>query len=315
MTDRHSNHTIHSVSHHFGWDNSNKPIQRVRSGTIIEIETLDSSGEQLNINSTIEDVKNLDFSKVNPVTGPIFIENAKEGDVLEVEFLDFITSGWGWTAIIPGFGLLADEFSEPDINLWKYDSNNAIESLYSTFGKVPLKPFVGTIGLALKEPGNHSIVPPRHCGGNLDIKDLTKGSVIRFPVQVPGALLSLGDTHAAQGDGEVCGTAIESPMKVVIKINLIKNLSIPSPQYETNGPISNHIDKYGYFATTGIGPDLMECAKNAVRAMIDLLGKKENIPANKAYMLCSVCSDLRISEIVDIPNWVVSCYFPKYIFS
>ena len=315
MTDRHSNHTIHSVSHHFGWDNSNKPILQVRSGTTIEIETIDSSGEQLNINSTIEDVKNLDFSKVNPVTGPIFIENAKEGDVLEVEFLDFITSGWGWTAIIPGFGLLADEFSEPDINLWKYDSNNPKQSLYSTFGKVPLKPFVGTIGLALKEPGNHSIVPPRHCGGNLDIKDLTKGSVIRFPVQVPGALLSLGDTHAAQGDGEVCGTAIESPMKVVIKINLIKNLSIPSPQYETNGPISNHIDKYGYFATTGIGPDLMEGAKNSVRAMIDLLGKKENIPANKAYMLCSVCSDLRISEIVDIPNWVVSCYFPKYIFS
>ena len=315
MTDRHSNYTIHSVNHHFGWDNSNKPILQVRSGTTIEIETIDSSGEQLNINSTVEDVKNLDFSKVNPVTGPIFIENAKEGDVVEVEFLDFITSGWGWTAIIPGFGLLADEFNEPDINLWKYDSNNPIQSSYSTFGKVPLKPFVGTVGLALKEPGNHTIVPPRHCGGNLDIKDLTKGSVIRFPVQVPGALLSLGDTHAAQGDGEVCGTAIESPMKVVIKINLIKNLSIPSPQYETNGPTSNHIDKYGYFATTGIGPDLMEGAKNAVRAMIDLLGKKENIPANKAYMLCSVCSDLRISEIVDIPNWVVSCYFPKYIFS
>ena len=315
MPRNYSNHTIHSINHHFGWDNLNKPILYIKSGEIIEIETIDSSGEQLNVNSTIENVKNLDFSKVNPVTGPIFIENAKEGDVLEVEFLDFITSGWGWTAIIPGFGLLADEFREPDINLWKYDSNNPIQSSYSTFGKVPLKPFVGTVGLALKEPGNHTIVPPRHCGGNLDIKDLTKGSVIRFPVQVPGALLSLGDTHAAQGDGEVCGTAIESPMKVVIKINLIKNLSIPSPQYETNGPTSNHIDKYGYFATTGIGPDLMEGAKNAVRAMIDLLGKKENIPANKAYMLCSVCSDLRISEIVDIPNWVVSCYFPKYIFS
>jgi len=315
MADQHSNHTIHSINHHFGWDNSNKPILQVRSGEIIEIETIDSSGEQLNIDSTIEDVKNLDFSKVNPVTGPVFIENAKEGDVVEVEFLDFITSGWGWTAIIPGFGLLADEFSEPDINLWKYDPINPIQSSYSTFGKVPLKPFVGTIGLALKEPGNHTIVPPRHCGGNLDIKDLTKGSIIRFPVQVPGALLSLGDTHAAQGDGEVCGTAIESPMKVVIKINLIKNLLISSPQYETNGPISNHIDKYGYFVTTGIGPDLMEGAKNAVRAMIDLLGKKEDIPASKAYMLCSVCSDLRISEIVDIPNWVVSCYFPKYIFS
>tara|TARA_B100001245_G_scaffold182694_1_gene140771 strand:- start:344 stop:1291 length:948 start_codon:yes stop_codon:yes gene_type:complete len=315
MVLKQNNHTIHSIHHHFGWDNSKKPILEIKSGESVLIETIDSSGEQLNKNSTLTDVKNLDFSKVNPVTGPIFIENAEEGDVIEVEFLEYITSGWGWTAIIPGFGLLADEFNDPDIYIWKYDSNNPNQSLYSSFGKVPLKPFVGTIGLALKESGNHSIVPPRHCGGNLDIKDLTIRSKIRFPVQVPGALLSLGDTHAAQGDGEVCGTALESPMKIVVKINLIKNLSIPTPQYETFESGSQHIDKYGYFVTTGIGPDLMEGAKNAVRAMIDLLGKNENIPANKAYMLCSVCSDLRISEIVDVPNWVVSCYFPKFVFS
>ena len=315
MVLKQNNHTIHSIHHHFGWDNSKKPILEIESGESVLIETIDSSGEQLNKNSTLTDVKNLDFSKVNPVTGPIFIENAEEGDVIEVEFLEYITSGWGWTAIIPGFGLLADEFNDPDIYIWKYDSNNPNQSLYSSFGKVPLKPFVGTIGLALKESGNHSIVPPRHCGGNLDIKDLTIRSKIRFPVQVPGALLSLGDTHAAQGDGEVCGTALESPMKIVVKINLIKNLSIPTPQYETFESSSQHIDKYGYFVTTGIGPDLMEGAKNAVRAMIDLLGKNENIPANKAYMLCSVCSDLRISEIVDVPNWVVSCYFPKFVFS
>ena len=315
MVLKQNNHTIHSIHHHFGWDNSKKPILEIKSGESVLIETIDSSGEQLNKNSTLTDVKNLDFSKVNPVTGPIFIENAEEGDVIEVEFLEYITSGWGWTAIIPGFGLLADEFNDPDIYIWKYDSNNPNQSLFSSFGKIPLKPFVGTIGLALKESGNHSIVPPRHCGGNLDIKDLTIRSKIRFPVQVPGALLSLGDTHAAQGDGEVCGTAIESPMKILVKINLIKNLSIPTPQYETFESSSQHIDKYGYFVTTGIGPDLMEGAKNAVRAMIDLLGKNENIPANKAYMLCSVCSDLRISEIVDVPNWVVSCYFPKFVFS
>ena len=315
MVFKQNNHTIDSIHHHFGWDNSKKPILEIKSGESVLIETIDSSGEQLNKNSTLADVKNLDFSKVNPVTGPIFIENAEEGDVIEVEFLEYITSGWGWTAIIPGFGLLADEFNDPDIYIWKYDSNNPNQSLYSSFGKVPLKPFVGTIGLALKESGNHSIVPPRHCGGNLDIKDLTIRSKIKFPVQVPGALLSLGDTHAAQGDGEVCGTALESPMKIVVKINLIKNLSIPTPQYETFESSSQHIDKCGYFVTTGIGPDLMEGAKNAVRAMIDLLGKNENIPPNKAYMLCSVCSDLRISEIVDVPNWVVSCYFPKFVFS
>ena len=310
-----NNHTIHSLQHHFGWDNANKPVIDIKSGETIEIDTVDSSGSQLDINSTVEDVKNLDFSKVNPVTGPIFVEDAKEGDVVEVELIDFIASGWGWTAVIPGFGLLSDEFKDPDLNLWKYNKDNPIESIYSTYGKVPLKPFVGTIGLALKEPGNHSIVPPRHCGGNLDIKDLSKGSKVRFPVQIPGALLSLGDTHAAQGDGEICGTAIESPMKVIVKVNLIKNMKIPSPQFETFGPVSNHIDKDGYFVTTGVGSDLMEGAKNAIRSMIDLLVKKLNIPDSKAYMFCSVCADLRISEVVDVPNWVVSCYFPKSVFN
>jgi len=310
-----NNHTIHSLQHHFGWDNANKPVIDIKSGETIEIDTVDSSGSQLNIDSTVDDVKNLDFSKVNPVTGPIFIEDAKEGDVVEVELIDFIASGWGWTAVIPGFGLLSDEFKDPDLNLWKYNKDNPIESIYSTYGKVPLKPFVGTIGLALKEPGNHSIVPPRHCGGNLDIKDLSKGSKVRFPVQIPGALLSLGDTHAAQGDGEICGTAIESPMKVIVKVNLIKNMKIPSPQFETFGPVSNHIDKDGYFVTTGVGSDLMEGAKNAIRSMIDLLVKKLNIPDSKAYMFCSVCADLRISEVVDVPNWVVSCYFPKSVFN
>ena len=310
-----ANHTIHSLKHHFGWDNSNVPIINAMSGETIEIDTVDSSGSQLSLNSSIEDVRNLDFSKVNPVTGPIFIEDACEGDVIEIEFIDFVTSGWGWTAIIPGFGLLADEFKTPDLNLWKYEKNNPIESVYSTYGKIPLNPFVGTIGLALKESGNHSVVPPRDCGGNLDIKELSKGSKVRLPVQVPGGLLSLGDTHAAQGDGEVCGTAIESPMKVIVKVNLIKNFKIQSPQFETFGPVSNHIDKDGYFVTTGIGPDLIEGARNSIRHMIDLLVQKHNIPDSKAYMFCSVCADLRISEVVDAPNWVVSCYFPKSVFN
>ncbi|MDP7196206.1 MAG: acetamidase/formamidase family protein [SAR202 cluster bacterium] len=310
-----ANHTIHSLKHHFGWDNSNVPIVKVISGETIEIDTVDSSGAQLSLKSNIEDVRNLDFSKVNPVTGPIFIEDACEGDVIEIEFIDFVTSGWGWTAIIPGFGLLADEFQTPDLNLWKYEKNNPIESVYSTYGKIPLKPFVGTIGLALKESGNHSVVPPRDCGGNLDIKELSKGSKVRLPVQVSGGLLSLGDTHAAQGDGEVCGTAIESPMKVIVKVNLIKNFKIQSPQFETFGPVSNHIDKDGYFVTTGIGPDLIEGARNSIRHMIDLLVQKHNIPDSKAYMFCSVCADLRISEVVDAPNWVVSCYFPKSVFN
>jgi acetamidase/formamidase len=131
---------------------------------------------------------------------------------------------------------------------------------------------------------------------------------------VKGALFSIGDTHAAQGDGEVCGTAIESPMSVSAKFDLVKKMNLKFPWYSTPGPVSRHLDANGYFVTTGIGPDLMEGAKNAVRGMIDLLARERKLSAEHAYMLCSVCADMRISEIVDQPNWVVSCYMPKLVF-
>jgi len=306
-------YTIHSNHHHFGWDNSLDPIIYCKTGESIEVDTIDSSGSQLNIHSTIDDVSTLDFSKVNPVTGPIYIEDAKHGDVVEIEIIDFQSSGWGWTAIIPGFGLLNETFNEPDLNIWKYDKNNVSDALFSDFARIPLNPFIGTIGLSLQKKGIHSIVPPRNCGGNIDIKNLTKGSKLYLPVQVEGGLLSLGDTHAAQGDGEVCGTAIESPMKVIIKIKLLKNISINTPQIETFFT-NNIIDQKGHFIVTGIGPNLFECSKNAVKEMIELLVKKFNISPSKAYMLCSVCADLKISEIVDVPNFVVSYHLPKYIF-
>ncbi len=179
---------------------------------------------------------------------------------------------------------------------------------------MPLKPFCGTIGLAPAEPGLHSIVPPRRVGGNMDIRDLCAGTVLYLPVEVAGALFSVGDTHAAQGDGEVCGTAIESPMRMALTFDLVKGATLRFPRYETAGPVSRHFDASGYHVTTGIGPDLMQGAKDAVSGMIDLLGALHGLSAADAYMLCSVCADLRISEIVDQPNWVVSFYFPKIVF-
>lgn len=313
MSSNHLAHTIHSHNHHFGWNNSIDPIIYVKSGQTIQVNTIDSSGTQLNEKSKINDVVNLDFSKVNPVTGPIFIEGAEKNDIIEIELIDYISSGWGWTAIIPGFGLLNEVFDKADLHLWKYDKNDPKISLFSEYAKIPLNPFIGTIGLALKEKGIHSIVPPRKSGGNIDIKNFTKGAKLFLPVEVEGGLLSMGDTHAAQGDGEVCGTAIESPMSVVVKINLIKNQSINFPHLETFS--SNYeIDSKGSFIVTGIGPDLLDCSKNAVKEMIELLSRKFNIPDSKAYMLCSVCADLKISEIVDVPNYVVSCHLPKSVF-
>ena len=309
------NHTIHNTHHHFGWDNSFEPTLVVNPGETIAVETIDASGGQLHSNSTLDDLKLLDFEKVNPVTGPIYIEGAEPGDAVKISFLGFSPSGWGWTANIPGFGLLAEDFPDAALHLWTYDADLSQAAAFAAFGKVPLKPFVGTIGLVPAEPGLHSVVPPRRVGGNLDIRDNAVGTQLYLPVEVAGGLLSLGDTHAAQGDGEVCGTAIESPMDVEIKVDLVKNANFEFPRLQTDGPVTSHIDQLGYQITTGIGPDLMQAARDAVRQMVDWLCKDVQMSAVDAYMLASVAGDLRISEIVDMPNWVVSFYFPKSVLS
>jgi acetamidase/formamidase len=135
-----------------------------------------------------------------------------------------------------------------------------------------------------------------------------------LPVDVTGALFSVGDTHAAQGDGEVCGTAIESPMELALKFELLKGANLPAPRFTTPGPVTRHLDAKGYEVTTGIAPDLMDAARAAVSYMVDLLSRTHGLSPVQAYMLCSVAADLRISEIVDQPNWVVSLYFPRIVF-
>ena len=308
------NHTIHREHSHYGWDNSFAPRLTVAPGETVEFETVDASGGQLGPESSLEDVANLDFGKVNPVTGPVLIDGAEPGDALKVTLIGFEPSGWGLTANIPGFGLLADQFPDPALNLWSYDAAALTPAAYGPGGRVPLKPFCGTIGVAPGEAGHHSIVPPRRVGGNMDIRDISAGTELYLPVEVTGALFSVGDTHAAQGDGEVCGTAIESPMKVAAKFELVKDANLVFPRYTTAGPVSRHFDEKGYEVTTGIGPDLFEGARAAVSGMIDLLSARHGLAAVEAYMLCSVAADLRISEIVDQPNWVVSVYFPRLVF-
>jgi acetamidase/formamidase len=306
-------HTIHKHQSHIGWDNSLAPTLHIAPGESIEFDVYEASGGQLSESSTVADVTTLDFGKINPVAGPIFIDGAEPGDVLKVTLLSFAPSGWGWTANIPGFGLLADDFKEAALHIWQYDPSTLAPALFGRWGKVPLKPFTGTIGVAPAAVGLHSIVPPRRVGGNMDVRDIAAGTELFLPVEVAGALFSVGDTHAAQGDGEVGGTAIESPMKVAIAFDLIKSTPLAYPRFTTPGPVTRHLDAKGYEVTTGIGPDLMEAARAAVRSMVDLLSGRYGMPAVDAYMLCSVCGDLRISEIVDAPNWTVSFYFPRIV--
>lgn len=310
-------YTIHGAQHHFGWDNSFVPAERVAPGSTILFHCHDSSAGQLGPSATLADVVALDFGRINPVSGPIHVEGAAPGDVLKVTIDSFAPNpaGFGWTANIPGFGLLADQFTDPALIVWRYDPASMAPALWGPNARIPLKPFAGTIGNAPAAPGLHSVVPPRRVGGNLDIRDLAAGTTLYLPVEVAGALFSVGDTHAAQGDGEVCGTAIESPMDVVLTLDLVKGAHLKTPRFTTPGPVTRHLDTHGYEATTGIGPDLMAAARDAVAGMIDLLTAEQGISAVDAYMLCSTCGDLRISEIVDMPNWVVSFYFPRSVFA
>ena len=307
-------HTIHGRHHHIGWDNSIPPVQTAAPGDAVHVECIDASNGHFTPRSTVSDVSTLPFETINPVTGPVFIDGAEPGDILVVHIEAFYPSGFGWTANIPGFGLLADAFPDPALKIWDYSKELEGPALFSDIARVPMKPFVGTIGIAPAEPGNHSIVPPRRVGGNMDIRDLSAGTTLYLPVEVPGALFSAGDTHAAQGDGEVCGTAIESPMELDLRFDLIKGQPLKFPRFETAEPVTRHLDRAGYEVSTGIGPDLMGGARDAVSGMIDHLCAARGLSAVDAYMLCSVCGDLRISEIVDMPNWVVSFYLPRVIF-
>ncbi|MBX6341386.1 MAG: acetamidase/formamidase family protein [Thermomicrobiaceae bacterium] len=303
--------TIHGQHHHFGWDNSLAPVAEVEPGALVEFEVVDASGGQLGPRSTVADVAALDFGRVNPVTGPVLVKGARPGDVLEVEIVDFGPTSWGWTAIIPGFGLLADEFPEPYLKLWDLSAGKAE---FAPGIEIPMRPFPGTIGVALPEPGLHSIVPPRKNGGNMDIRHLTRGTRLYLPVWVEGALFSVGDTHAAQGDGEVCGTAIEAPMTITVRFHLHRGRSLAEPRYLVPSAAATEIRETGYYVTTGISDDLLEAARKATRFQIEHLQEEYGLSREDAYALASVAVDLRISEVVDAPNWVVSAFLPTAIF-
>jgi len=305
-------HTIHRDHIHHGWNNAFTPCLKIAPGETVQFETVDASSGQLSRTSTAVDVAKLDLARVNPVTGPVWIDGAAPGDALKITVLSFRPSGWGWTGNIPGFGLLTDQFPNAHLHHWNYDPGLA-PAMYGPGGRVPLRPLTGTIGVAPAAPGLHSIIPPRNVGGNMDARDIGEGAELYLPVEVDGALFSVGDTHAAQGDGEVCGTAIESPIDVALQFDLVKGAHLRSPRYVTPGPATSHFDGKGYEVTTGIGPDLMTCARVAVSEMIELLSRRYGYAPIDAYMLCSVCADLRISSIVDVPNWVVSFYFPRIV--
>jgi acetamidase/formamidase len=305
-------HYFPSDEVHFTWDAGNAPLLTVESGDTVVVHTRDVSDDQVGPDSTVDVIAGLDWDRVYPLAGPIAVDGAEPGDTLAVEVLDLHTEGWGWTAILPGLGLLPDDF--PDAYLRIFDLSDGDLVHFREDIKIPIEPFMGTMGVCPAGASAQPVMPPGTFGGNMDTRQLTMGTTLYLPVQVGGALFSCGDAHAAQGDGEVCVTGLESPMYGALRFTLHKDRPIPAPQYLTGGPLTPRVADAPWYGTTGVGPDLFVGAQDAVRAMVDHLSAEHGLSPEDAYLLCSLCVDLRISEIVDAGHYVVSALLPMAIF-
>jgi acetamidase/formamidase len=281
----------------FKADSSNPPVLKVQSGETVVFECRDA------FNQTIQKPTdlpiNFDMERINPATGPVYVEGAEPGDTLEVHILDIDVATQGSCCIIPNFGYLANEFLEPWTRIIPIENGKAV---FNEKVKIPIDPFPGTLIVAPAE-GSHGTLIPKEYGGNMDSRACTAGTIVYLPVFVKGALFGVGDVHAVQGDGEVCGTAVEIDADVTIKLVVNKTKKIERPQYETDE----------YFMTTAWGETTDDAVRIALRDMIEWLVTEKGLTREEAYALCSCAVDMRISQLVDITPGV-RAVLPKSIF-
>jgi acetamidase/formamidase len=298
---------------HVGHSTDLQPVGRIRDGDVLELELPDSSGGQLDASSTAADVAALDRSRANPVIGPIWVDGASPGDTIAVEILAATPRTWAFTVQIPGMGILGDEVTEHWIHSWRHEDGKGV---FVHGIRIPLEPFPGVLATAPAVPGTHWVSHvPQRVGGNLDLKHAFLGSTVYLPVEVEGALLSIGDPHWAQGDGEVCGSAIEGSIDLAARVTVRKDLAIEYPELDVTRPLERpSAAAAGYHVTTGIDPDLRDAARIAIARMTAYLVAHRGLDRQQAYALCSVAADLKISEVVDAPNWVVSAFMPNDVF-
>jgi acetamidase/formamidase len=307
-------HSLDAETIHREWNNTIPPRLEIDPGDTVHFETRDAANRYYTPTSSAEDVLKRGPFVGHPLTGPVFVKGAQPGDTLVVEILETRSSlGWGWTQIRPGRGLLPEaDFPKPYLQIWDLSDGKSARMGHGII--VPIEAFPGVVGVALEEPGAHSTMPPRRNGGNMDIKQLTAGTTLYLPVLVDGALVSTGDAHAAQGDGEVCITAIEMSADVTLRFGVQRARRIAEPRFRTAGPIGVGTNRGPHFVTTAHGPDLFGSSQQAIRYMIEHLVESRGLSPEQAYVLCSVAVDLRISEIVDAPNWIVSAFLPESVF-
>ena len=295
---------------HRMWTTAHEPVLTVGDGDVITFDAEECGAGQLADFRNGDPVPHLDYDLLYPLVGPILVDGAEPGDAVELEVVEAVSGTWGWTAVLTDFGLLSDDFPDAHVHRWELGADTAD---FKGLATIPLRPFLGVLGATPDSVEPLSPFPPGRHGGNIDTRDIARGASVLLPVQVPGARIMVGDPHAAQGDGEVCGSAIEASLHVALRVRLHRGLTLPAPQFRTPGPVRRGIDYAGYSATTGVGPELMLASQDAVRAMIDLLGREYGVDPLDAYLLASVVVDLKISEVVDRPNWVVSAYLPRSV--
>ena len=350
---------------HNRWHPAIKPAATADPGDTVVFGTRDAFDHTFTRTSVPADVTGANLNLVHPLTGPLFVNGAEAGDVLAVTIGDIVPDKFGYTVIVPGFGFLRDLFPNPHIVRWDLTRSTAtspdmpgVKVRFNGFtGTIGTAPGPKETDLmfqredALMKAGGFVLppepkdalpvdvcgpagsnkdrclrtIPPRENGGNMDVKQMVKGTTLLLPCFVKGCLLSIGDVHFAQGDGEVCGTAIEAHGRVTIRVDVLPAAKLghrpQTPAFESVEPAWKGGRRH--FVTTGlpIRPDGSNAdldttlaARNALLSMIDWLGAERGLSREQAYVLCSVAVDLRISEIVDIPNPVVSALCPLDIF-
>jgi acetamidase/formamidase len=291
------------------WDRALQPRLHIQPGDEVQIECTDASGGQVQPDMKVADYLKIDRTRIHALTGPIWIEGAEPGDVLQVDVLATRHSGWGWTSVVEGLGLLKERFREPYLFHWQLDGEST-SSLAPAI--VPVRPFLGVMGVARADNGAFRTRPPGPFGGNLDVRELCAGSTLYLPVYNHGALFSCGDGHAAQGDGEVCINGIECPLDVTLAFRLHKYQALPGPLVEAREHIApdSMADAWIVVET---GTDLLETSRSATNRMVDLLISRWGFSAVHAYLLCSVALKLRISQLVNEPVHTVSAALSRQI--
>jgi acetamidase/formamidase len=302
-------HVLSANPTHSRWNRSLAPRLSIASRDTVHLECVDSSGSQVHPGMTAAEFLSIDRGRIHALTGPILVEGAGPGDVLQIDVLEVAHKGWGWSSVISGLGFLKERFTEPCLFHWQLDGEVS-RSLAPAV--VPLRPFCGVMGVAPAEDGEFRTRPPGRFGGNMDVRELCAGATLYLPVLNPGALFSAGDAHAAQGDGEVCINGIECPAEVTLRFQVHKNRPLAGPMIETSRSRKQEADQ-GSSIVVESATDAAAAARAATSRMIDLLAERWGFSPVQAYLLCSVAMNLRLSQVVNEPMFTVSAAVPKQV--